>query len=260
MVKNPIGILDMGIEGLGIISKLAENYRSETFIYLNDMIGAPYEGRTPEEITKYVSNNIELLNTLNLKMLLVVSDTILEYCSDLFKDLSYPVLPLIDLTHDYINEKYEQKNMVIIGKDGVLKANLYQKDLVYNHLFAIPSDEMEKIILGNQTKTSKSFKTVQESLKPITKRDIEALILTLDYLQNLRIEINEYLSANNIITPYDIFADKINKDYSDLLLQKGKGKVYILSQLPKKEFFKQTYWFDTKCKYFNVTSDQIKVK
>ena len=145
MNKRPIGIIDINVDGLYILNSLAKEFKNEDFIYINDIKNFPYEGREQEEIVKLVTENVEKLLKQNIKMLVVISDTIIEYCFDYLQTLNIPVINIVQSIINYVNKNHEQKNLVLLAKSYILKANLYQKNFNYNHMYNIASDELENI-------------------------------------------------------------------------------------------------------------------
>lgn len=248
MNKLAIGVLDSGYEGLTLFGELVKEYRYESFVYINDIKSLPYEGQKAEDINKAVKSNIDILLSQGIKMLVVVSDIIVEYCQDLLNALEIPVINVVSSIIEYVNNNFEQKDLLLLTKQEVIKANLYQKNFRYNHLFSVNSTELAKIVLQKQIKTSASFATSKEVFKNHYRRKADLLIISESFLINLKTEIDEYLDALEIISLLDVFKLQINKCDS-LLEKKGKRKVAIISDLAKKAFYKQVYWLDGKYGY-----------
>ena len=248
MNKLSIGILDSGYEGLTLLEELAKEYRYESFIYINDIHALPYENQKGEEIKKSVQKNIELLLSQGIKLLIVVSDIIVEHCQELFGLLQIPVIHVVNSIIEYVNNNFEQKDLILLIKQEVIKANLYQKNFRYNHLFSINSTELSKVILNRQIKTSNSFFISKEVFKNHYRRKADLLIISESYLAQLKTEINEYLDVLEILSLLQVFKVQIER-FSDCLEKKGKRKIMIISDLSKKEFYHQAYWLQNKYSY-----------
>jgi len=249
MKKNPIGILDESIHGINFFKFICEKYKYEDFIYVNDLKNYPYEGREEEAINKLVSEKIDFLLNAEVKAIIVISNAIVEYCSDYLNKLSIPVIRIDEAVIDYINKKYDQKNIVLFGKDSIIKANIYQKNFKYNHLYSVFSDDFEEIILNKQVKTSVSFNKMKEVTKHINNRDIDIFLMLESYLENLYTEINEYVKTKNIGSLSEIIIENaIDKKIFEY--QKSSGIRIICSDIAEKDFRKLTYWIDLKYKYY----------
>lgn len=248
MNKLAIGILDSGYEGLTLFEELVREYRYETFIYINDIHNLPYEGQTVEAINKAVQKNIDILRSQGIKMLVVVSDLIVEHCQELLNSLEIPVINVVSAIIEYVNNNFEQKDLILLIKQEVIKANLYQKNFRYNHLFSINSTELTKIILNKQIKTSNSFFASKEVFKNHYRRKVDLLIISESYLLKLKTEIDEYLDVLEVISLLDVFQVQIDR-LDEILEKKGKRKTMIISDLGKKEFYQQAYWLAGKYVY-----------
>ena len=233
-MKSPIGILDMGIDNISILNLLQKNFKFEHFIYVNDLDCPEYEGLSEEEILKRVETNVSFLLSQNVKLIIVVSNTILEYCYHYFNDIRVPVINIFDIITSYINDKYEHKNMVLLANENIMNANIYQKKLRYNHLYNIISNRLDDIVKDNRLKTQISFDVTKESFKPVMKRDVDVIIPTTFNLLLLNIEINEYMKESEIMPLESLIIDKITAALLAIeniyIKKKGKVEVFINKQ------------------------------
>lgn len=246
MKKAPIGILDGGFEGINIFEKLVKKYPYESFIYINDLQNYPYEGKEIEDINNYVKRNVDYLLSKDVKAIICVNASIIEYCIEYLesvnnKDNTLIKLYLVDSIINYINLNFEQKNMLLLGKEYILKANLFQKNFKYNHLYNVASDELENIIFENKTKTSNSFKITREVLRPVISKPVDIIIFIDSYLENLSIELKEYCNFNEIIDLAQIISSELMVK-NIFTYTKEKGRNIIVSNIDKNDFYKKVYW------------------
>ena len=258
MKKVPIGILDGGYEGINIFSNLCKMYPNESYIYINDVKNYPYEGKSTEDILSFVKKSVETLLSYEVGSIICVSASIHEYCSEYLSTLEVKYVSIVDSIIDYVNTNFDQKNMILLGKGYILKANMFQKNFRYNHLYNIPSDVLEKIIFEKKTKTAFSFQKVRETFHTIINKPIDLLIIIDSFLNNLNLEIKEYINAGTTLSLETILMDGL----LDLGLEtytSGKGKKIILSHITKKEFKENAYWLVTKYKYVDLDADENKL-
>lgn len=247
MKTNAIGILDGGFEGINIFNRLVKDYPYERFIYINDLLNYPYEGKEEKEILNLIKKNTEILISQDVSLILVVNNSIIEYGLEYFNSLETKVLKISDFIIDYVNEGYEHKNVGLLAKEYIVKANIYQKNIKYNHLYSIPSDILDEIILNKELRTAKSFKAVDEAFLNSKARDYNILIVTDSYLNNLRIEFSEYVKCDEIMDLATIVSKKMKEFLPNVGRIKKRG--IILSTLSKKEFLDKVYLLDVKIKY-----------
>lgn len=230
MEKNPIGILDMNINNISILNTLVKDYKYENFIYMADKEFNDYEVLPEDKIRSRVKEKLEYLIKSNVKLIVVVSNTIVEYCSDMFEEVRVPVINIVDTIVNYINSNYEHKNMLLLASDNIIKANIYQKNFRYNHLYNISCNNMDEIVLENRLKTNKSFTTAKDSLKTVIKKDVDIIIPTHVNLVGLKTEIFEYIKDANILYINELLSDKIKAALLTIenIYSKGKGLVELI--------------------------------
>lgn len=238
MKKSPIGIIDMNSNNLAFLNELNKEFKNESFIYVNDMDYLDYEGLSVDKIRKRVNDNFLFLLKNHVKLIVVVSNTIVEYCSDMFDEIRVPVINIVDTITNYINEKYEHKNMVLLASQNIINANIYQKNISYNHLYSIPCNRLDETIINYRVKTNNSFVATRDSFKTVMTKDVDIIIPTHFNLMLIKTEIAEYMKESLLIDINSLFIDKIKAALLALenLSTKGKGntKVYINTNLHQK--------------------------
>ena len=244
--KKLIGILDGGFEGINIFSRLVKDYPYERFIYLNDPDNYPYEGKEEKEILNCIKKNTEALLNLGVELILVVNNSVIEYGSEYFASLDKKILKFSDFVIDYVNEGYEHKNVGLLAKEYIIKANIYQKNIKYNHLYSIPSDTLDEIIINKEVKTAKSFRAVNEAFQNAKGKDYNILIVSDSYLNNLRIEFSEYVRCDEIMDLSTVVSKRMKEHLENIGRIKKKG--IVLTKLTKKEFLEKAYWLDQNIK------------
>lgn len=165
----------------------------------------------------------------NIDLLLVISDTIVEYCMELVNSYSIPIIQIVEETIDYVNEQFEYKNLAFMACNNMIEANIYQKNFRYNHLYTLVADDMDKLLYEGKTKTSESFAQTRACLLATAKKDIDVIIPSKIHFLLLKTEIYEFLK-NVIVVPIDeVLTTKVIESLykKNPLPQKGKGKVII---------------------------------
>ena len=254
MKKNPIGIIDVSCDGICILNDLQKNFKNEDFLYFNDIKNLPYEGKDSLVILKYIKKNVEYMLEQGIKMLIVISDTIIEYGSEYLEGLNIPVISIVQSIIDYLNINYENKNMLLCAKDYILKANLYQKNIKYSHLNTVSSNKMEVNIKDNKVKTMKSFNACNDSFRAIASRDFDVFVYTAPWIWLLKTEILEYIKVKDFIKVGDIISGEVKKKLDDSY-KKGQGKIFVHSTVLERDFKDLIPWFKLKYKYTQVVID-----
>lgn len=259
MKKQPIVILDEGFQGINIFNGLSRIYKNEEFVYVNDYLNYPYEGKEEEAIQRYVNNKLDFIKLLNPKGLIIANSVIVEYANNVFVNLGFPVYKIDEAIINFISKEYDQKNIALVAPESVIKANIYQKNFRYNHLYAIFSDELEKVITLRKVKTSTSFSKMKEACKFILSKDVDIFLMVDSIIENLYTEINEYVKTDRISNMTDIINNHLLEKGIEFY-QKGKGKRFVYSDLNEKEFKEKSYWIDMKYSFMTIEKKNILIE
>lgn len=246
-MKDLIGILDVGLGGFNVFSTLAATFPKERFIYQNNLKYYPYSGRPEAEIKQLVAADIDGILQENPAVLIVVADSIIEYDDEKLESINIPIIRIDDVIIDYVNQNYEQKNMVLLARKDIIDANIYQKRFIYNHLYNIPSNDLERIIESKMTKTAQSFAAVFDAFRGVIKKDIDIIITGSPYLANLRTEIREFINFQMITDIGMIIANKLNEFLAEGK-EKRRGERIVKTNVSAKVFREKAYWADLKYK------------
>ncbi|MFA6627970.1 MAG: aspartate/glutamate racemase family protein [Bacilli bacterium] len=227
MKKSPIGILDMNIENISILNDLAKAFPHEHFIYVYDPECPQYEGLSEEEIQLRVTKNLNYLISRQVKLIVTVSSTIVEYCRDLLEQAFVPVVNIVDSIVDEVNNRYEHKNMIFLANEYMVQANLYQKNLRYNHLYAIYSDNLNRLIKDQKMKTSDSFRLMRENMRLLLSKDVDVIVLGHVNLMLLKTEIHEFLPEADILDIGALLVEKVKAALLTVENMSMRGKQII---------------------------------
>ncbi len=84
MEKEFVAVLDSGVGGLSVLSKLTKTFPTENFIYLGDNSNTPYGSKSKSELLSLTINNLSLLSNFNLKAIFIACNTL---SLKLFRDI-----------------------------------------------------------------------------------------------------------------------------------------------------------------------------
>lgn len=223
MKKQAIGILDMNIDNIAIINYLEAQLPLENFIYVYDPECLQYEGLPEEEIKIRVQKNIDYLLSRQVKLIIAVASTIVEYCMDILNAIKVPVVNILDSIIDEVNNVYEHKNMVLLAEEAVIQANIYQKNIRYNHLYSIPSEALLNLVKEQKMKTTESFRGVNEVFSSMQAKEVDLIIPTSINLLLLKTEIREYMAEAQLL------------DVALILVEKTKAALLTLENLANRK-------------------------
>lgn len=228
-IKKTIGVLDLNIDNISFLNVLRNKFVNDDIYYINDLTIENIDEMDVEDINKNVNNLITYLMSKQIDILVVVSDNIVEYCDELLNSLSVPVIQIVNETINYVNENYEYKNIGFLSTTSMIKANIYQKNLRYNHLYNMNGDDLKDLIRNHLVKTTESFQEVKTVIAPVFKKDLDIVIPSLVNYLMVTTEINEFLKDVEVIKIDELLCNSIQKQLYKLqeLPIKGKGKTYL---------------------------------
>lgn len=256
MVKNAIGIIDLGLEGFNIAKTLAENLKREKIVYVTDLSYDSHLNVTENEIEGIVRRSVEALNEHNPKLIIIASGLIVERAAAAILDLKVPSVNIVETLIDYANTCFEQKNMVLLAKAALLEANLFQRNLKYNRLYQIPSDELDAVVKAGMMKTSRSFNAVLESFQQVLKKPVDLIIAATPNLNLLETEMREYLEFEEVTDAGKIYFRRLKEEKLVDLNARGQGGFFVYSNLPKKDFRKYPAVRNCRFKYKQLAAKE----
>ncbi len=238
--REKIGVLDMYMNNVSIVNELSKTFPYDDILYINDLQVENYEGMQVEKIEQRVKDQIQYLFDQQIKMLIVVSDTIIEYCDEYLRTLTIPVVFIVDEIINYTNDQYEHKNIAFLATEAILESNIYQKNFRYNHLYNLSLDALLPCIHEGKMKTSDSFQQTKTVIAPIYKKDVDVLVISMINVMLFKTEILEFLKNMDIVPLDKIICDKAKSLLPPKLetsSKKGKVKI-IINKMIEKDIFK----------------------
>ncbi|HDR8071307.1 TPA: glutamate racemase [Bacillus cereus] len=231
-----IGVLDSGVGGLTVASEIIRQLPKESIYYIGDNKRCPYGPRSVEEVQSFVFEMVEFLKQLPLKALVVACNTAAAAAlTELQEALSIPVIGVIHPGARAAIKVTKKEKIGVIGTVGTIKSNMYEKALheldtyleVHSHacpnLATVVENRLEDIAYVTQQ--------VKQALLPLTKEDIDTLILGCTHYPLLESYIKKELGEDVTIISS---AEETAIELSTILQHKG-----ILSDNlnPKHRFF-----------------------
>ena len=208
MEKNnlPIGVIDSGKGGVGVIHYLSFSLKNEDFLFYLDHDNFPYGNKSRKEIIDIGFNAIEVLKEKS-KMIVVACNTLSCYL-----DVN------IDKTIYKINECIVEKLLKIKRKKKVLflttsltkKSNYFQNEcekhnIEYN---IISCPKLVDMVENDKI----NYDKVLEILKEEFNKNYNIIVLGCTHFYYLEEHIKKIFPKTKIVTGYDVLLKKINKD------------------------------------------------
>ena len=91
--QRPIGLLDSGLGGIGVLGEALRQLPNEDYVYYGDTANAPYGDKTPEEVLGLVHQAVERLIELRCKAIVIACNTATSVSAGkLRQELDLPII------------------------------------------------------------------------------------------------------------------------------------------------------------------------
>ena len=130
MNRKPIGVFDSGLGGLTAVKELIKLLPNEDIIYFGDTSRVPYGAKSKETIIRYAEQDLNFLETFDVKACLVACGTASAVAIDKLEDnYSFPVFGVIESTVRAALASTSNKKIGIIGTPATVKSDAYAKKI-----------------------------------------------------------------------------------------------------------------------------------
>lgn len=91
--QRPIGLLDSGLGGIGVLGEALHQLPNEDYVYYGDTANAPYGDKAPEEVLGLVHQAVERLIELRCKAIVIACNTATSVSAGkLRQELDLPII------------------------------------------------------------------------------------------------------------------------------------------------------------------------
>ncbi|OAK33985.1 glutamate racemase [Bacillus sp. 4048] len=234
--NSVIGVLDSGVGGLTVASEIIRQLPKESIYYIGDNKRCPYGPRSVEEVQSFIFEMVEFLKQFPLKALVVACNTgAAAALTALQEALPIPVIGVIHPGARAAIKVTKKGRIGVIGTVGTIKSNMYEQALheldTYLEVHSHACPTLATVVENQLEDTAYVMQQVKQALLPLTKEDIDTLILGCTHYPLLESYIKKELGeAITIISS----AEETAIELSTILQHKG-----ILSDNlnPKHRFF-----------------------
>ncbi len=236
MDNRPIGIFDSGLGGLTCVKKVMEIMPNENIIYFGDTGRVPYGTKSRETIKKYVMQDINFLETFDIKFIIIAcgtaSSATLPYIKE---DINTDIIGVLEPTCKMAVSLTKNKKIGVIGTQGAINSGKYKETI--NELdndievFSKACPMFVPIVENGYTKGEVAKIIVEEYLAPLKEEGIDTLILGCTHYPLLTDEIQKFMGDGvtlvNSGAAAALEAREILKENDMLGSCKGEVKYYV---------------------------------
>ena len=130
MDTRPIGVFDSGLGGLTAVRKLTEVLPGEDIIYFGDTGRVPYGGRSRQTILTYARQDIEFLQSLDIKAIVAACGTVsTNALEEIESDYELPVMGVVEAAVRRASELTRTGRVGLIATAASVRSGTYARIL-----------------------------------------------------------------------------------------------------------------------------------
>ncbi len=246
MNQDAIGVLDSGVGGLTVAKEVMRQLPKETIYYFGDTLRCPYGPRSADEVKSFVHEIVSYLMQFSLKAILIACNTGTAAALQSIKDgWDIPVLGVIEPGARAAIKVSRKKKIAVIGTQGTIQSRAYEKMLKSIHpelqIYSLACPEFVPLVEKGLYHTPEAKRVVEKTLAPLTKLDIDTLILGCTHYPLLQHFISQTMGDQvNIISSAEETAAELSSIlYHRNLLSKQYGKKHRFFATGSQYLFQQ---------------------
>jgi len=122
------GVFDSGIGGITVAKEILKSNLFDEIIYFGDSARVPYGNKNENTIIRYSLEALEFLKNFDIDFLVIACNTASAVAiSELKKEVSFPVVGVIEAGVKAIENKDLNSNILLVGTKRTIKSGRYQK-------------------------------------------------------------------------------------------------------------------------------------
>ena len=129
-MRRPIGLFDSGIGGLTVLREIHRQLPQEDLVYFGDTAHVPYGTKSKETITRFSIDNMQFLQSFDVKVVVVACNTASALSLEVLKEkLSVPVIGVIEPGARQAALKTKNGRVGVIGTKATIASGSYESCL-----------------------------------------------------------------------------------------------------------------------------------
>lgn len=201
MDNRAIGIFDSGLGGLTCVKKVMEIMPNENIIYFGDTGRVPYGTKGKETLLKYVRQNINFLESFDIKLIIIACGTASSAAlPHIQSEINTEIIGVLNPACTAAIKATQNNKIGVIGTSGTVKSGKYVETIKnIDHdieVFQKACPMFVPIVENGYTKTQISEIIAKEYLEDIKNSGVDTLIMGCTHYPLLREEIAKVMGEN----------------------------------------------------------------
>lgn len=232
--KAPIGVLDSGVGGLTVLTRLRQLMPSEDFIFVGDTARTPYGCRPEAELREFVDEMITWLEQQGVKMIVIACNTLTNLGVKTLKKNHQCLLVGMSRAEQLLLTASRNKKIGVMATPFTISTEANKKAILAvdatAEVYPMPCPKYVPLIEGEQFGSEAILEAIKEYAAPLKKDEVDTLLLACTHYPFLKSEISAEMGADiRVIDPAEDTAMVTKKvlDVLDLLQEEGQGSLTV---------------------------------
>lgn len=240
--NRPIGVFDSGIGGLTVLREIWNAVPGESTVYFGDNSRAPYGTKSRSTIIRYSLQNMEFLESRDVKMIVVACNTASAYAYEKLKEkANVPVVEVVTPGADEACRATKNGRIGIIATKGTISTGVYkaavEKRAVELGMKGIEIFEKACPLFVSLAEegwwdTEITRLTAEEYLRPLKEAGVDTLVMACTHYPLLSKVIGEVMGEDVVLVNTGEATAQVVKD---LLSREGTASEGNIN--PVREFY-----------------------
>ena len=224
----PIGVFDSGVGGLTVARAIRDQLPGESLIYVGDTARTPYGPRPIAEVRRFALEILDDLVEQGVKMLVIACNTAsAAVLRDAYERYQLPVVEVIGPTVRSAIAITRNGRVGLIGTQGTIQSRVYD-DLFHLRpeirLTTQACPRFVELVEAGETSGPEVLRIAEEYLAPLTRSDIDTLVLGCTHYPFLRGAIRQIMGPDVALVSSDIeTANRVYEVLTDADLLRDDG-------------------------------------
>lgn len=225
----PIGVFDSGIGGLTVVDAISRRLPQERIVYFGDTARCPYGDRTPAEVLTFSREICHFLVRTGVKLLVVACNTATAAALPVLQaEMSVPVIGVVAPGARAAAGVSAKEKIGVIGTAVTIASGAYEREvralLPRATVYSLACPRFVPLVEQGETESETAKTVVEESLEPLSRLQLDSLILGCTHYPHLQSVIQAVMGPKvALISSAEETAIEVERLLDELHLKAGAG-------------------------------------
>ena len=230
----PIGVLDSGVGGLTVLTRLKQLLPKENFIFIGDTARTPYGCRPEAELREFVDQLITWLEQREVKLIVIACNTLTNLGVSSLKKDHQCLLMGMSRAEQLLLATSRSKKIGVMATPFTISTEANKKAILAvdstAEVYPMPCPKYVPLVESGKFGSEELAAAVREYAAPLKKAGIDTLLLACTHYPFLKQEIGAEMGEGvRLVDPAEDTAMTAKKvlEVLDLLNTEGEGSTTI---------------------------------